>query len=151
MLIRKRGGHKRSLTMARTHYETIYQRTELEETDLIELTRRIDYLEELFTEFRETQSQIETICEEEDLADHYDSRDQFENGYFTLTSKIKALIEKHNRDSVNDLARVKTACSVVESVTDVRTLLHYNYQKCNHCDSLDNMTHGSNLKIYLSH
>lgn len=123
MLIRKRGGHKRSITMARTHYETIYQRTELEETDLIELTRRIDYLEELFTEFRETQSQIETICEEEDLADHYDSRDQFENGYFTLTSKIKALIEKHNRDSFNDLVRVQTAGSVVESVTDNKEVI----------------------------
>lgn len=65
----------------------------LENSVILELNERITKLEQLYEEFAQTQSAIETICDEGDVEGHYAERDEFENKYYGIIARAKSLIE----------------------------------------------------------
>lgn len=66
---------------------------------LIQLRERVNKLEILFLEFRDVQTEIETIVEDETINEQYEVRASFEENYYDLLSNGKHILEKHENDN----------------------------------------------------
>ncbi|KAG7189876.1 hypothetical protein KM043_018883, partial [Ampulex compressa] len=89
----KRATFKSQLTRFRRFIENYNA-----ETDLIELKTRINRLEQLFSNFETSQSQLEEIDESHD---HLSDRKIIEDTFYEITSKAKRLVLEGDRTEIS--------------------------------------------------
>lgn len=92
-LTRKRGVIKGRLSNLQKYVESFQQ--PLEANKILEFKLRIDSATSLLSEFNDLQSQIEESCD--NLDEHLEYREQFEQRYFNVVARAKSLLSEDSK------------------------------------------------------
>lgn len=127
-LIRKRGAIKHKLTNFNTFLEPIEDdfnnKSTINEKTIFELKTRSEKFELIINEFEDVQSEIECICDDDKLDDHYKERDSITDQYSSLLASAKQILNKYrvnSDDHASDSESIHSKNSI-DSQTKIGTL-----------------------------
>lgn len=105
-LRKTRGVYKSKLTLFKQHLAIILSCEKLSNVQVLELTNRLDNIRALYTEFDNTQTEIESLCElpgEEEK--EFKERETFERDYFSTVALAEDVLNRNSKQvppSAND-------------------------------------------------
>lgn len=104
-LTRKRGAIKHKLTnfsaFLKPIEETFDKKNVIDKKIIFELKIRVEKFDIMMNEFEEVQSEIEIICEEDKLSDHYTERNNFTDQHSSLLASAKLILQIHGVETAD--------------------------------------------------
>lgn len=95
-LHRQRGSCKAKITSLNKFVYSITKTDVINKDDLSQLQLRYGKFNKLLDEFNKFQLEIETLTTDDTIEMEYSEREQFEDDYFALSTKITNILEKHS-------------------------------------------------------
>lgn len=98
-LERSRGSLKQRITNLRKYIDNIHNNSTQPNPSLAEIQVKLSNYESVFDEFQNIQSQLECSCADEELEDHYNYREEFENSYDYCIGFLKQYLIDNSTNS----------------------------------------------------
>lgn len=122
-LMRNRGSIKQKLTILERFLESAKVSLPDSLPSLNDLELRLRNSLDLLTEFDALQSIIESICKEEDLPEHYNEREVFENRYYRAQDSLAQYVANQQVSLPSSRVDPSATCSNESATNNLQNIL----------------------------